>query len=149
MVEGAGLKIQQRAPVTPLTQLVFGTDYDEARLTEYATVLGHAKRQGLAHGEPADYLASTPGGLKGIVTEERRLRRSASGKPQVRRNAPGDGIARRPRELDTRSLAEFLGEGSEFALLVARRPPNDEIVLLGEISEDAPLLERAAKHLIR
>ena len=32
-------------------------------------------------------------------------------------------------------------EGSEFTLLVARRLPTGEVVLLGEIADDIPLLE--------
>ncbi|MDG2003314.1 MAG: hypothetical protein P8J20_08285 [Novosphingobium sp.] len=148
MIADAGLAVQQRAPMTPLIKLVFGADYDKTRLTEYATVLGHASRKHLARGELAEYLAGAPGGLKGIVSEERQLRRAASGKQKVTRDAPRKKIARSLRKLNTRTLAEFSGEGSEFALLVARRLPDGEIVLLGEISNDVPLIERAAKHLI-
>lgn len=148
MVADAGLTIQQRAPMTPLTKLVFGADYDKTRLTEYATVLVHANRKGLARGELAEYLANAPGGLKGIVSEERQLRRKVSGKQQTKRVAPHEKIARKLRKLDSRTLAEFSGAGSEFAVLVARRLPEGEIVLLGEISDDVPLIERAARHLI-
>jgi len=46
-----GLTVQERAPMTPIVKLVFGADYDKTRLTEYATVLGHAQRVGV---EPKD-----------------------------------------------------------------------------------------------
>ena len=39
-------------------------------------------------------------------------------------------------------------EGSEFTLLVARRLPDGQVVLLGEIAEDIALLERAARKLL-
>jgi len=149
MVADAGLTVQQRAPMTPLVKLVFGADYDKTRLAEYATVLGHAARRGLSRGELADYLANAPGGLKEIVAKERQWRRAESGKPPARRDAPRESIARRLRELETSPLRDLSSRGSEFALLVARRLPDGEIVLLGEVSEDVPLLERAAKHLLR
>lgn len=149
MVTDAGLTVQQRAPMTPLVKLVFGADYDKTRLTEYATVLGHAQRRRLARGQLADHLASVPGGLKGIVSEERSLRRAESGRPQAKRDAPRDAIARKLRKLDTRPLAQLASEGSEFTLLVARRLPDGRVVLLGEVSKDVPLLERAAKHLLK
>jgi hypothetical protein len=38
-------------------------------------------------------------------------------------------------------------EGNEFTLLVARRLEGGEVVLLGEIGDDVPMLERAAKKL--
>src|SRR5690606_19651274 len=47
LVAEAGLTVQDRAPLTPIVKLVFGADYDKTRLTEYAAVLGHARRLGL------------------------------------------------------------------------------------------------------
>lgn len=38
--------------------------------------------------------------------------------------------------------------GNEFTVLVARRLPSGEVVLLGEIADDVALLERAARKLI-
>ena len=52
------------------------------------------------------------------------------------------------RRLPTLGLAELASGGSEFALLVARRLPSGEIVLLGEVPEDVALLERAARRLL-
>ena len=39
-------------------------------------------------------------------------------------------------------------EGQEFTLLVARRLPSGEVVVIGEVPDDVALLERAAKKLI-
>ena len=69
-------------------------------------------------------------------------RASVSGKPAVSRRAASEGVARKLRKLDPLPLAEVAAEGAEFTLLVARRLPDGEVVLLGEVSEDIPLLER-------
>jgi len=148
MAVSAGLTVQLRAPMTPLVKLVFGADYDKTRLAEYALALCHAQRLRLGRGELADYLASAPGGLKGIVAEERRLRRAENGMPEGRREIPRDAILRKLRRLDTHLLSDVSREGNEFTVLVARRLLGGEVVLLGEVGGDAALLERAAKHLL-
>lgn len=148
LVADSGLTVQDRAPMTPVVKLVFGADYDKTRLTEYASALGHAQRVGLGRGELAGYLAKAPGGLKGVVAEERRLRREESGKSAADRETPREALARKLRKLDHAPLDAVSPEGSEFTLLVARRLPSGEIVLLGEIADDVPLLERAARKLL-
>ncbi len=148
LVVDSGLTVQDRAPMTPVVKLVFGPDYDKTRLTEYAAALGHAQRIGLARGELAGYLASASGGLKGVVTEERRLRREDAGKPASQRETPREALARKLRRLDHAPLDAVAAEGAEFTLLVARRLPTGEVVLLGEIADDIPLLERAARKLL-
>jgi hypothetical protein len=148
LVADSGLTVQDRAPMTPVVKLVFGADYDKTRLTEYASALGHAQRLGLARGQLAGYLAAAPGGLKGVVTEERRLRREESGKPIAERDTPRETLARKLRRLDHAPLDAVSATGSEFTLLVARRLPSGEVVLLGEVADDIPLLERAARKLL-
>ncbi|MCB2060978.1 MAG: hypothetical protein R3E09_01705 [Novosphingobium sp.] len=150
LVADAGLTVQNRAPMTPLVKLVFGADYDKTRLTEYASALGHAHRLGLARGTLAEYLSGAEGGLKGVVNAERRLRREESGTASaVARKAPRETLSRKLRNLETHSLGNVAREGAEFALLVARRLPTGEVVLLGEVTEDVRLLERAARHLLK
>ena len=39
LLEESGVKAQVRAPMTPIVKLVFGIDYDKARLTEFAAAL--------------------------------------------------------------------------------------------------------------
>src|SRR6185503_3532568 len=50
LLEESGVKAQARAPMTPIVKLVFGIDYDKARLTEFAAALSFARRQDVALG---------------------------------------------------------------------------------------------------
>ncbi|WP_408586802.1 hypothetical protein [Novosphingobium sp.] len=145
MVEEAGLTMQERAPLTPLVKLVFGADYDKTRLTEYATALGHAQRIGLGRGELGRFLAEAPGGLKGVVALERRLRREEGGRDRL---DPHEAIAEDLRALPATPLVELPKAGAEFALVMVRRLPSGDVVLLGEVSDDLPLFERAARRLV-
>lgn len=148
LVADSGMTMQDRAPMTPVVKLVFGADYDKTRLTEYASALGHAHRLGLQRGSLAGYLSSAPGGLKGVVNAERRLKREESGKAAEVRDTPREALARKLRELEYRPLDSIEGEGREFTLLVARRLPTGEVVLLGEVADDIAMLERAARKLV-
>ncbi len=149
MVADAGLTMQQRAPLTPLVKLVFGADYDKTRITEYASALSHAQRLSLGCGELAEFLAKAPGGLKGVVTLERKLRRTESG-ADTNRPAPSakTPLADTLRALVHRPLYALEPEGPEFALVMVRRLENGSAVLLGEIADDQPLFERAARRLL-
>ena len=148
LVADSGLTVQDRAPMTPVVKLVFGADYDKTRLTEYASALSHAHRLQLERGSLSRYLGEFPGGLKGVVTEERRIKREESGLPADQRDTPREALARKLRKLDYAPLDTVASEGSEFTLLVARRLPDGQVVLLGEIAEDIALLERAARKLL-
>jgi hypothetical protein len=148
LITDAGLTMQDRAPMTPVVKLVFGAEYDKTRLTEYAAALGHAQRQGIARGGLGDYLSSAPGGLKGVVQAERALRKAESGKPAEVREGPRETLAKKLRKLAPVALAELPVDGAEFTLLVARRLPSGEIVVIGEVPDDVPLLERAARRLL-
>ena len=148
LVTDSGLTVQDRAPMTPVVKLVFGADYDKTRLTEFATALCHAQRIGLPQGALGEYLRSAPGGLKGVVTQERRLKREDSGQPAETRDAPREALARKLRQLEHFALDTVAAQGSEFTVLVARRLPSGEVVLLGEIGDDVALLERAARKLL-
>jgi hypothetical protein len=148
LVADAGLTVQDRAPRTPLVKLVFGAAYDKTRLTEYAAVLSHGHRLGLARGAMAEFLLAAPGGLKGLVAAERKLRREEDGAAAAPRQNPRERLARKLRKLQHCALADVAGEGSEFTLLVARRMADGQVVLLGEVADDALLLERAARRLI-
>ena len=52
------------------------------------------------------------------------------------------------RALAHRPLYALEPEGPEFALVMVRRLDNGSAVLLGEIADDQPLLERAARRLL-
>ncbi|TIX49083.1 PAS domain-containing protein [Alteraurantiacibacter aquimixticola] len=149
MVENAGLETQERAPLTPLVKLVFGKHYDKTRLTEYATAIAHARRKGLERDRFGDFLRDTNGGLKAIVAEERRLRRLESGKPTAsEKHGPRPAIAKKLRALDAQSLNAVATHGEEFALVIVRRTEEGEVVVLGEVPEDAALVEKAARMLL-
>lgn len=149
MVADAGLTVQERAPMTPLVKLVFGADYDKTRITEYASALSHAQRLGLGRGELAAHLAGAPGSLKGVVTEERRLRRLENGAQPSRPSGPSETLLGKLRALDTHNIDQIGQEGSEFTILVGRRLASGEMVVVGEVSDDTAMLQRAAKHLLK
>lgn len=148
LVADCGLAIQDRAPMTPVVKLVFGADYDKTRITEYATALSHGHRLGLPRGALTGFLVSAPGGLKGVVNTERRLKREESGKGAATRETAQEALARALRQLAPISLADLPASGNEFTLLVARRLPDGQVVLLGEAVQDMIMLERAARPLI-
>ncbi|MCX7284320.1 MAG: hypothetical protein NTX28_09800 [Novosphingobium sp.] len=147
LLEDAGLTMQDRAPMTPVVKLVFGADYDKTRLTEYAAALTHAQRIGLGQGQLAAYLSDAPGGLKGVINTERRLRREEAGKA-LARGGP-EALVESLRALPLRNVADVApAEGEEFALVMVRRLESGEIVALGEVAGDSALFEKAARNLI-
>ncbi len=148
LVADSGLSVQERAPMTPVVKLVFGGDYDKTRLTEYAAALTHAHRLELERGQLSKFLKEAKGGLKGVVKAERQLRREESGKASDPVDAPREKIAKQLRELETKDLLSIDPEGAEFGLVMIRRLPDGQIVMVGEISDDIPLVERAARKLI-
>lgn len=146
LVAQNGLTVQERAPMTPVVKLVFGADYDKTRLTEYAAVLGHAHRVGIERGTLADFLAEAEGGLKGVVKAERRLRRANSGKTG-KPASPREQLACKLRAIAPRGLDAIAPEGAEFGVVVIRRHAG-EVTILGEVAEDAALIERAGRKLV-
>jgi hypothetical protein len=116
LLADAGLKVQARAPMTPVVKLVFGVHYDKSRLTEFAAALAWAKRERVSAGTLAALLEAHEGGLKGVVAEERAFRRPAA--------RPDRWAELRDRLHAAPPLArveiEVAGE-DEFVLLVARR----------------------------
>ncbi|WP_422785401.1 hypothetical protein [Qipengyuania profundimaris] len=143
-----GLTVQDRAPMTPVVKLVFGADYDKTRLTEYAAVLSHAHRLNVERGALAGFLHEAEGGLKGVVQAERRARKEEQGKQVDDHKAVKPALARKLRKLDELALADLDEHGPEFALVMVRRTPTGELVVLGELPEDVPALERAARKLL-
>jgi len=148
LIAESGLTVQERAPMTPVVKLVFGSDYDKTRLTEYAAVLNHAHRLELGRGALADFLAKADGGLKGVVNAERRLRREESGKVVEGEHAIREALAQKLRELEAMILD---AKGPEFSLVMMRRGSGEDgsaIEMVGEISDDIALIERAARRLV-
>jgi hypothetical protein len=148
MLEAANIQVQPRSPMTAIVKLVFSSSYDKTRLTEYSAALAYARRHGLASGELGPLLRSAEGGLKGVVNEERRLRKADSGKDRPQQSGPGTTLARRLRALPVLPLSELPNEGDEFILVLARRTPQGQVESIGAVPSDLPMLKRAARLLL-
>jgi hypothetical protein len=148
LVEQSGLTVQDRAPMTPIVKLVFGSEYDKTRLTEYAAVLSHAHRLELPRGTLGHFLSEAEGGLKAVVKAERRLRREEGGKPVESEHAVRAVLARKLRELEALTLEALAQDGPEFALVMVRRTADGRVAVLGELEQDIAQIERAARRLI-
>lgn len=148
LIEENGLTVQERAPMTPVVKLVFGADYDKTRLTEYAAVLSHAHRIGIERGALQNVLTEAEGGLKGIVSEERRARKEEAGKTVEPKDCVRSALAKKLRDLDALELGDLAQDGPEFGLVMVRRNEDGKIEVLGEIEQDIPLVERAARKLL-
>jgi hypothetical protein len=137
LLEGAGIAAQARAPMTAVAKLVFGAEYDKARLTEYAAALSCAARQGTEEG---DFLAliEAEGGLKALVEAERRVRRPEADPAGWRERACTALRAATPQP-----LAALAGNG-EFALVLVRRNPDGEVAPVAAVADPA-MLDRALR----
>jgi hypothetical protein len=138
ILEDAGLKAQARAPMTPVVKLIFGADYDKARLTEFAAALSWARREALPAGSFRDYLERFDGGLKGIVQAERRARR-----PEPRPDA-GEAARDALRRAPALAYLERDFGDEEFVLILARRDAPGRLALLGPVT-DAALVDKAIR----
>jgi hypothetical protein len=143
LLEDAGVKAQARAPMTPVVKLVFGVDYDKARLTEFAAALSWARREALGVGEFRAYLERFEGGLKGIVQAERKARR-----PEPKADAGDTAREALRRAPAVASIAFDSGSDAEFVLLLARREGGGQVSLLGAL-DDAALTEKAIRKVSR
>jgi hypothetical protein len=141
ILEDAGLKAQDRAPMTPLVKLIFGATYDKTRLAEYAAVLAHALRYQLAAGSLPSFLDSYQGGLKAVVQAERALRRPAA-KPD-RERAARAMLAAAP----TIAALALDGVASPFVSLIARREADGSFAVISLSEADSTQILRAARHL--
>jgi hypothetical protein len=138
LLEESGVKAQARAPMTPIVKLVFGVDYDKARLTEFAAALSYARRQEIASGAFKDFIEKQPGGLKALVAGERQARR-----PEAKPDTRGDAARARLRSATPISLAEIPAD-EEFAVIVTRRGADGSHEPVA-ILEDEALVERAIR----
>ncbi|MET1112807.1 MAG: hypothetical protein ABWX67_14910 [Allosphingosinicella sp.] len=135
LLEDAGLKAQARAPMTPVVKLVFGSEYDKGRLTEFAAALSWARREALPAGGLRERLENE--GLKALVQAERRARR-----PEPK---PDQGEAARASLRAVRPLGHVDIPGKdEFVLLIARRDEVGGLAVLAPVADEA-LLERAIR----
>ncbi|WP_240330884.1 hypothetical protein [Sphingorhabdus sp. Alg239-R122] len=139
LLDESGLTYQERAPMTPVVKLVFGSNYDKTRLTEYATALSHAHREEIEVGALADYLESYKGGLKAVVREERRLKRPEKA-PAVDDSL--DQAYAAFREATPVNLNEVESGDAEFVVLLARRDSNGSLGIVGSVAGDTELTDK-------
>ena len=138
LLEESGVKAQARAPMTPIVKLVFGIDYDKARLTEFAAALSYALRQALVLGAFQDFIEKQPGGLKALVAAEREARR-----PEPKADTKGEVARARLRKAPPISLSDVPAE-EEFAVVVTRRGADGTHEAVA-ILDDEALIERAIR----
>jgi len=148
LLQDAGLKVQARAPMTPIVKLVFGIGYDKTRLTEFAAALSWARRHDLARGNLAAALEAFGGGLKGIVADERAARRPAA-KPdrsaarrEALRSAPPIAV------LEGAGIGEDIAAG-DFVLLVARSDGDGRLAIVAPAVRDDKLIASAIAKAVR
>ena len=141
LLDESGVKAQARAPMTPIVKLIFGIDYDKARLTEFAAALSFARRQDIEVGGFEKFIEQQPGGLKALVTAERAARR-----PQAKADTKSETARAQLRSAPTLSLAD-VPAGDEFALVLTRRGADGTHEPVAFVDDEA-LVERAIRRAI-
>ena len=137
LLNTAGIAVQLRAPMTPIVKLVFGSDYDKTRLTEYAAVLSHARRAGVATGALGAFLDGTEGGIKGVVKAERAARAPV----EKTRSDPANTLAKRVA-IGSFALDTGVAAG-EYVVLLARAVDGGTVDIVAAIGGDRALTRRA------
>ena len=138
LLQESGVKAQARAPMTPVVKLVFGIDYDKARLTEFAAALSYAQREDIAVGDFAAFITKQPGGLKALVAAERQARRPDN-KAETRTTEARAKLRSVPAlSLDTLACKE------EFEVLIARRRADGGYEAVAVV-DDSALVDKAIR----
>jgi hypothetical protein len=138
LLADSGVKAQARAPMTPIVKLVFGIDYDKARLTEFAAALSYAQREAVAFGGFQELIETHPGGLKGLVAAERLARR-----PEPKPDTRGEEARSRLRQAPALSL-DAMPSDEEFSVVVTRRRADGGHEPVAVVTDPA-LVERAIR----
>ena len=138
LLEESGMKAQARAPMTPIVKLVFGIDYDKARLTEFAAALAYGRRQDVEQGEFLKFIEGQAGGLKALVAAERQAKR-----PEPKPDTKAEAAKAKLREAAPIAL-ESVSADSEFALVLARRRADGGVDPIAVV-EDEAMVEKAIK----
>ena len=138
LLEESGVKAQARAPMTPIVKLVFGIDYDKARLTEFAAALSYGTRQEVALGGFQQFIEKQPGGLKALVAAERQARR-----PETTPDTKTEVARAKLRKAAPISLAD-VPAGDEFAVVITRRGADGTHQPVAIVDDEA-LVERAIR----
>ncbi|MDB5716793.1 MAG: hypothetical protein JWM38_220 [Sphingomonas bacterium] len=143
MLAAAGIRAQKRAPMTAVVKLVFGADYDKARLTEFAAVLAYGQRLGLEAGGMRRMLEAQEGGLKAVVAAERKVRHPLDDRPR------SDPARDAMRGASAQGFVDLATGDAEFVLLLARREDAGRVAVIGTVGDDEAMLGRAIRRLSR
>lgn len=122
---------------------------NKSRVTEYAAVLTLAHRAYSRRENLADYLKEADHVIKSLTGQGQMLRQLESEETATKADAdPHSALAKQLRTLPPTPVADLPCGGEEFSLVLTRMLPDGEVVLLGQIPHDRPLIERAAQKLI-
>jgi hypothetical protein len=138
LLDESGVKAQARAPMTPIVKLVFGIDYDKARLTEYAAALSYAERQEVELGGFLAFIEVQVGGLKALVAAERQARRPT---PSI--DTKTERARQQLRQVAPMRLSE-IETGDEFALVLTRRSADGGYQPVAVV-DDPAMVEKAIR----
>jgi len=138
LLDQAGITLQLRAPMTPIVKLVFGIDYDKARLTEFAAALSFARRQDIGQGEFLKFIEGQAGGLKALVAAERQAKR-----PEPKTDTKAEAAKAKLRAAEPIAL-ETVSADSEFALVLTRRRSDGGVEPVALVDDEA-MVEKAIK----
>jgi len=152
LVAENGLKIQERAPFTPVLKICLGKDYDKTRLTEYAAALGIAKHMNIEVDDFHDFIKHFPGGIKGCVKEMRAIRKGSNGANLVQQSRTVEEARNVLRDMPVIGRIRLKKmivskDADEFCLLLAKRRGHDIDVLKvldDQYTKIDPILKRAA-----
>ena len=139
LLEDAGVTVQDRAPMTAVAKLVFGADYDKARLTEFAAVLSHARRHAIPAGQLGEVLETVEGGIKAVVAAERAARNPA--KAEAR-----DPLADIAERLVLASVEFATGlDAGDLVVLLGRATSDGTVDIVASVANDRGLASRVVK----
>ena len=133
LLDDAGLKVQARAPMTPVAKLVFGAGYDKtpADRVRRRLVLGEAREACRRARSPQRSRASTAASRAMVAAERRARRPAAAARPRPRRS--GTGCA--PRPPSPMSKSRLPESEDEFVLLVARREGRGRLAIVAPVTD--------------
>ena len=138
LLEESGVKAQARAPMTPIVKLVFGIDYDKARLTEFAAALSFARRQDVEQSGFLKFIEGQAGGLKALVAAERQAKR-----PEGKTDTKAEAAKAKLRAAAPIALETVSGD-AEFALVLTRRRSDGGVEPVALVDDEA-MVEKAIK----
>jgi hypothetical protein len=139
LLADAGVTVQDRAPMTAVAKLVFGVDYDKARLTEFAAVLAHARRHAIPAGQLTQVLETVEGGIKAVVAAERTARNPGKEEPR-------DPLAEIAERLVLASIEFATGlEPGDLVVMLGRATGEGTVDIVASVANDRALAARTLK----